>query len=45
MTGTSSRWPRREDFIRVANEVAGRDLTPFFDRWLFFKEKDIRKAG
>jgi len=33
------------DFIRVANEVAGRDLTPFFDRWLFFKEKDIRKAG
>ncbi|MFD1396928.1 M1 family metallopeptidase [Kroppenstedtia eburnea] len=26
-----------EDFIRVANEVAGKDLQPFFDRWLFFK--------
>ncbi len=33
-----------EDFIRVANEVAGKDLTPFFNRWLFFKG-DIRKAG
>ncbi|MDR6225022.1 M1 family metallopeptidase [Desmospora profundinema] len=26
-----------EDFIRVANETAGQDLRPFFDRWLFFK--------
>lgn len=25
------------DFIRVAKEVAGKDLQPFFDRWLFFK--------
>ncbi len=27
------------DFIRVANEVAGKDLTPFFDEWLYFKHK------
>jgi Peptidase family M1 domain len=32
------------DFIKVANEVAGKDLTPFFDRWLYFKEH-IKKAG
>ncbi|OYD07689.1 M1 family metallopeptidase [Paludifilum halophilum] len=25
------------DFIRVANEVAGKDLNRFFDRWLYFK--------
>jgi aminopeptidase N len=25
------------DFIRVANQVAGKDLTPFFQRWLYFK--------
>ncbi len=23
-----------EDFIRVANQVVGKDLTPFFSRWL-----------
>jgi hypothetical protein len=28
-----------EDFIRVANEVAGKDLTPFFDKWLYFKTR------
>lgn len=28
-----------QDFIRVANEVAGRDLTPFFQEWLYFKQK------
>ena len=26
------------DFIRTANEVAGKDLTPFFQEWLYFKE-------
>ncbi|PTX64885.1 peptidase M1-like protein [Melghirimyces profundicolus] len=26
------------DFIRVASEVAGQDLEPFFDRWLYFKK-------
>jgi aminopeptidase N len=26
------------DFIRTANEVAGKDLTPFFQKWLYFKE-------
>lgn len=25
------------DFIQVANKVAGKDLTPFFSRWLYFK--------
>jgi hypothetical protein len=25
------------DFIRVANQVAEKDLTPFFQRWLYFK--------
>ena len=25
------------DFIRTANEVAGKDLTPFFQKWLYFK--------
>lgn len=25
------------DFIHVASEVAGRDLTPFFQEWLYFK--------
>ncbi len=30
--GTSRR---TEDFIALANEVAGRDLTAFFDTWLF----------
>ncbi|MGA9172693.1 MAG: M1 family metallopeptidase, partial [Thermoactinomyces sp.] len=28
-----------QDFIRVANEVAGKDLTPFFNQWLYFKHK------
>lgn len=28
-----------DDFIRVANETAGEDLRPFFERWLFFKEE------
>lgn len=28
-----------DDFIRVANEVAGKDLTPFFNRWLYFKTR------
>ena len=27
-----------EDFIAVANEVAGRDLTSFFDAWLFAED-------
>lgn len=26
------------DFIRVANEVSGKDLTDFFNRWLYFNE-------
>lgn len=26
-----------EDFIRVANQVVGKDLTPFFSRWLYFE--------
>ncbi|SEN05168.1 M1 family metallopeptidase [Lihuaxuella thermophila] len=25
------------DFIQVASQVAGRDLTPFFQEWLYFK--------
>jgi hypothetical protein len=25
------------DFLRVANEVAGKDLTPFFQKWLYFR--------
>jgi hypothetical protein len=34
------------DFIRVANRVAGRDLTPFFEKWLYFKsEKAERHDG
>jgi aminopeptidase N len=28
-----------QDFIRVANEVAGKDLTPFFNKWLYFKTR------
>lgn len=28
-----------EDFIRVANQVAKKDLTPFFNKWLYFKEQ------
>jgi aminopeptidase N len=27
------------DFIRVANQVAGKDLTPFFKEWLYFHHK------
>ncbi|MFC4076713.1 M1 family metallopeptidase [Salinithrix halophila] len=27
------------DFIQTANEVAGKDLTPFFNRWLYFKKE------
>lgn len=27
-----------KDFLQVANEVSGKDLTSFFDRWLYFKE-------
>ena len=27
-----------EDFIALANEVAGRDLTSFFDTWLFAED-------
>jgi aminopeptidase N len=27
------------DFIQVANEVAGKDLSPFFQEWLYFKGK------
>lgn len=26
-----------EDFIRVAGEVSGKDLKPFFNQWLYFK--------
>lgn len=33
------------DFIRIANQVAKRDLTPFFDKWLYFKEQSTKKAG
>lgn len=25
------------DFLKVANKVAGKDLTPFFKKWLFFQ--------
>jgi hypothetical protein len=28
------------DFIQVANQVAGKDLNPFFQRWLYFKESN-----
>ena len=28
-----------DDFIRVANEVAEKDLTSFFSRWLYFESK------
>ncbi|MGI9030371.1 MAG: M1 family metallopeptidase [Ilumatobacteraceae bacterium] len=34
-TGTSRT---TEDFIALANEVAGRDLTNFFDSWLFAEQ-------
>jgi aminopeptidase N len=27
------------DFIQVANEVAGKDLSTFFQEWLYFKGK------
>lgn len=27
-----------EDFFRVASEVSGKDLRPFFDKWLYFKD-------
>ena len=27
------------DFIRVANEVAGKDLYALFDRWLFSRRR------
>lgn len=30
-----------EDFIRVANEVAEKDLSSFFGRWLYFDEKQV----
>jgi len=26
-----------KDFIQVANQVAGKDLTPFFKKWLYFQ--------
>ncbi|MCH5583893.1 M1 family metallopeptidase [Shimazuella sp. AN120528] len=25
------------DFLRIANQVAGKNLTPFFEKWLYFK--------
>lgn len=28
-----------EDFIRVANQVTKKDLTPFFNKWLYFKDQ------
>ena len=34
-----------EDFIRIANQVAKKDLTPFFDKWLYFNEQKMKKAG
>lgn len=34
-----------EDFIRVANQVANKDLTPFFDKWLYFANQKAEKAG
>lgn len=34
-----------EDFIRIANQVANKDLTPFFDKWLYFKDQKSEKAG
>lgn len=26
-----------EDFLKIANRVAGKDLTPFFKKWLYFQ--------
>lgn len=34
-----------EDFIRIANQVAQQDLTPFFNKWLYFKEHQTKQAG
>lgn len=34
-----------EDFFRVASEVAGKDLRPFFNKWLYFKETSPQKTG
>ncbi|SFX66947.1 Peptidase family M1 [Thermoactinomyces sp. DSM 45891] len=31
-----------KDFIRIASEVSGKDLTSFFDQWLYFKEDDSK---
>ncbi|SFJ08280.1 M1 family metallopeptidase [Thermoflavimicrobium dichotomicum] len=30
-----------QDFIRTANEVTKKDLTPFFEKWLYFKGKSV----
>lgn len=28
-----------KDFMRIANQVTGKDLSPFFDKWLYFKTR------
>ena len=32
-----------QDFVQVASEVAGKDLKPFFDHWLYFKDRSMSK--
>ncbi|TCS94741.1 M1 family metallopeptidase [Hazenella coriacea] len=27
-----------QDFIKIANQVSGKNLTPFFQKWLYFKQ-------
>lgn len=34
-----------QDFFKVANEVSGKDLKPFFDKWLYFKDGESKKTN
>ncbi|WP_044642396.1 M1 family metallopeptidase [Risungbinella massiliensis] len=34
-----------QDFFKVANEVSGKDLKPFFDKWLYFKDGEPKKTN